>query len=198
MRGKIILQVLEILKDGTVDFITMQEAILKSGYGATSGRIQYEVRKIKRDRGRRTIESEEKIKILGRYRTMLSKLKRDGLIQNEGRGRLSLLNITSKGLAKLKVLKRQKKFLFPAPIYEKEKGDQVIIVIFDIPESEKSKRNWLRSVLKNLNFEMVQKSVWIGKTKIPKLFLEDLGTLKIIEFVEIFEVSKTGSLRNVT
>jgi hypothetical protein len=44
---------------------------------------------------------------------------------------------------------------------------------------------------------MVQKSVWVGKTKIPQDFLDDLFKLKLVDFVEIFEISRTGSLKHL-
>ena len=44
---------------------------------------------------------------------------------------------------------------------------------------------------------MIQKSVWIGKVKIPKEFLDDLFKLRLIDYIEIFEISKAGSLKNL-
>ena len=68
----------------------------------------------------------------------------------------------------------------------------------DIPESERKKRAWLRSALKNLNFKMIQQSVWIGKVRIPEEFLRDLRNMHLTEYVEIFEISKAGSLQQIT
>ena len=72
-----------------------------------------------------------------------------------------------------------------------------MIFAFDVPEKEKRKRGWLRTVLRRLDFTMIQKSVWVGKSKIPQEFLEDIYRFKMVDFVEIFEVSKTGSLRHI-
>ena len=44
---------------------------------------------------------------------------------------------------------------------------------------------------------MIQKSVWQGTTKIPEDFLQDLNDLKIIDFIEIFQISKKGSLEKI-
>ena len=52
-----------------------------------------------------------------------------------------------------------------------------------------------RSALTYLEFKMIQRSVWIGKSKIPDQFLKDLRAVGLIETVEIFEVGKSGSLR---
>ena len=48
-----------------------------------------------------------------------------------------------------------------------------------------------------MNFRILQKSVWIGKVKIPKEFIDDLKELNMINYVEIFEISRGGSLRQV-
>ena len=81
--------------------------------------------------------------------------------------------------------------------YKTESDDELKIIIFDIPEKERQKRDWLRSVLKNLKFSMLQKSVWAGKIKLPKQFLEDLSKNKIIPYVDIFTISKRVSLRKL-
>jgi len=69
------------------------------------------------------------------------------------------------------------------------------IVIFDIPERLSCQRIWLRSVLTNLGFKMLQKSVWIGDNKIPKELIKDFSKLKLLDYIEIFEVVKRGSLK---
>ena len=73
----------------------------------------------------------------------------------------------------------------------------MVIVIFDVPEKEKWKREWLRNTLRELGMKNVQKSVFIGKVKIPELFLENMRKLHAIDYVEIFEIGKTGTLKHV-
>lgn len=96
----------------------------------------------------------------------------------------TIWSITRKGLEKLKILKKKnRKTLIN---YSKEKSDKLIIVIFDIPEKERHKRNWLRSVLVSLDFKFLQESVWIGKTKIPEEFLNDLRNKKNVRLCSYF------------
>ena len=83
-------------------------------------------------------------------------------------------------------------------LYAGDAAKQFTIVTFDIPERERRKRDWLRGALRNLGLAMVQKSVWIGKVKIPGELVEDMKSMRILDFVEIFEISKTGSLQQVT
>ena len=85
----------------------------------------------------------------------------------------------------------------PETSYQKTDGDKLIIIAFDIPEKLRRKRNWIRKVLVGLDFKMIQKSVWQGTTKIPEDFLQDLNDLKIIDFIEIFQISKKGSLEKI-
>ena len=44
---------------------------------------------------------------------------------------------------------------------------------------------------------MVHKSVWVGNIKLPEQLVLDLDRMNILEFIEIFEVSKTGTLRKI-
>src|SRR3990167_838001 len=76
-------------------------------------------------------------------------------------------------------------------------NNRLIIVIFDIPERERRKRAWLRLALKNIGLKLIQRSVWMGKVKIPKEFLDDIRELHLVNFVEIFEITKSGSLNQV-
>ncbi|MBM4388891.1 MAG: CRISPR-associated endonuclease Cas2 [Deltaproteobacteria bacterium] len=68
---------------------------------------------------------------------------------------------------------------------------------FDVPERERRKRTWLREVLRNLGFECVQKSVWIGKVKVPRQFLRDVRRYHLAEFIEVFQITKRGTLQQI-
>jgi len=71
----------------------------------------------------------------------------------------------------------------------------VTMVSYDVPERFREGRDRLREMLKLLDFEPVQKSVWFAPKKITPAFLAHLRELKLVDFVQIFEVSKTGSLK---
>ena len=197
-KGEIILTILEKLKNTAVGFGDLFEALLNAGYGASMGRIDYELSRLSRERDRNTSKEERERIIKERYYKLLSKLEKDGLIKTKGDRGNRFFNITKRGLIKLVLLKEQKqKALPPTTLYHKESADKVIIVAFDIPEIERRKRAWLRAVLKKLGLEMVQKSVWFGRVKLPKEFLDDVLRLRIIDYLEIFEVTKTGSLKHI-
>lgn len=132
-----------------------------------------------------------------KYYVLLSKLKKDGLIASRGK-RGSGWDITKAGLQKLDLLHHQIQDGFPtAKKYTCEKSNSLIIIGFDIPEKQRRKRNWVRRVLIELGFKMLQKSVWIGKIKAPKEFLDDVKNLKMMDYLEIFSVGQSGTIRHL-
>ena len=205
MKGEVTLKILERVKDAALGLTDLIDVLLSAGYGASLGKFEYEQSMRQRSRAqreamreRRQDKREQEKKLRQRLHSMFYKLERDGLLKRTDENGKPLLNLTTKGERALELLKKESKNTLPTPAYEKRKGNNAVIVIFDIPESERRKRNWLRSALKNLGFRLVQKSVWVGTMRIPREFLEDLEKLRIISFVEIFEVSRTGSLEQIT
>ena len=81
--------------------------------------------------------------------------------------------------------------------YKTENSDEFKIIMFDIPESKRFYRQWLRSILKNMGFKILQKSVWMGKKAIPQIFIDDLVDREILDHVEILAVTKQGTLKQL-
>lgn len=134
-----------------------------------------------------------------RFYAFFNTLKRQGLIEKQKKeGRQSFWKITRQGLERLSVIREKKKFSPRSALYEPEKGSTVRVVIFDVPERERHKRVWLRAALLAMGFSFCQQSVWVGKSKIPKRFLEDLRDREMLSYVQIFEVTKEGSLERVS
>jgi len=193
-RGDTLIKLLGILSETAISSFDFFDALVSAGYGASSGKINRELSKIERKRNRRKEEMELKQK----YYNLVYKLKEDGLIDEKVKSKKRFFKITILGKEKLRALRVASAKRMPTPgSYEIGISSRFTIVIFDVPEREKRKREWLRSVLKNLGLSMVQKSVWIGKVKIPHVFLDDLDKYKMIDFVEIFEINKTGSLKRL-
>ncbi len=191
MKGELALKILETLGDVAVGSARLLEAFLNAGYGASCGKIERELRTLESaSRQKEWAISDEKQK-RQRYHEIISKLKRDGLLARDLNGNF---RITFRGKQKRTLLKKRLGLSLPKPFYSKQESKNVIIVVFDVPERDRRKRNWLRTALKNLGLKMVQKSVWIGKTTIPRELVDHIQDLKLIECIEIFEVSKTGTL----
>ena len=62
--------------------------------------------------------------------------------------------------------------------------------MFDVPETKKAEREWLRWHLKKFNYLMIQKSVWVGPSPLPKEFLDYLDTIKIKDCFKTFKLAK--------
>lgn len=197
MRGKITMKILERTAETAVDISDLFAVFLTAGYGASYSKLEYLLSKREDERLKRNLDKKLQIKLKQRYQNVLYKLKKDGLIEEKIKNERRFFTITKKGTKRLNFLKGGLSLATPPINYQKKTGNKIVIVIFDIPEKERRKRQWLREVLKNIGLKMAQKSVWIGKMKIPKQFLDDLYVLKIIDFVEIFEISSSGSLRTV-
>jgi len=183
MRGDITRKILALVSEGMVATGDIIFAVLNSNYGASRSKMSYAIRK----RNNQRIEYKKR----QRFYSLMFKLKKEGLLDSENKK----WSLTKLGEGKLKIIKNNyqaKKF--PKTKYPKEKDDSPKIVIFDIPERYKSKRNWLRSCLVNLNFKLLQKSVWLGKTKIPIAFIKDIKDLGIFSYIHIFSINKSGTI----
>ena len=181
-KGKILLGILGLIQEGVVNIIDLEMAIISAGYGASMGKIDWEYAKIKRARdfSRYQVEAnKEKQRRLAKY---LWKLKKDGLVREPKAGELC---VTKKGE---KVLDNFREG------YEKKPSKQLVIVSFDIPEVLRRGRNMLRENLKLLDFHMVHQSTWFGKNKIPEELLNELEKIGVLEYIKIFEVTKSGTL----
>ena len=200
-KGDILLGILDALGEGMLEVADLFEAFLSAGYGASYRRMEYELYKIKRDRAKISDGIFEERKARIRFQKLFSALKSDGLIveaEKKESKKGKFFKLTGKGLEKIKHLyKYKQKTLPPVLSYKPEEASAVTIVTFDIPEKLRKKRDWLRTVMKQLGFRFIQKSICIGKVKIPQEFLEDLEKLRIGSFVEIFQVTKSGSLKHI-
>ncbi len=65
-----------------------------------------------------------------------------------------------------------------------------LIVIYDIPEEKKKERDWFRRHLKRFGFSMIQRSVWVGPSPLPKDFLEYIKEIKLKKTFKTFKLAK--------
>lgn len=192
MKGDILFKILGVIKKQSMNQVDFVDAVLSSGYGASMSKIDFEYSKIRRKRQSIQIHDEILKERKKRLRVFISKMKRDGLIEESSKNSTKL-SISSKGINKLSQLKNR----LPTRHYKKEAQNNLTIISFDIPERLRRKRDWIREVIRNLGFFMVHQSVWIGKIKIPESFILNLENLNILEYVEIFEINKSGTLKEL-
>jgi DNA-binding transcriptional regulator PaaX len=72
----------------------------------------------------------------------------------------------------------------------KKKSPKNLLVMFDIPEVKKAEREWFRFHLRQFGYEMIQKSVWVGPSPLPKDFLDYVKEIKLKECIKTFKLAK--------
>jgi len=65
-----------------------------------------------------------------------------------------------------------------------------LLLMFDIPESKRAERNWLRWHLKEFQYCMIQQSVWVGPSPLPKKFGAHLKEMDLYKCIKIFKLAK--------
>lgn len=104
-----------------------------------------------------------------------SKALNEGLVREDSNGHVLL---SPDGLNKIK------------PYTAKSlSGGASLMVIFDIPENYRGKRQIFRNFLKYLSFEPVQKSVWMTQMDFRKDIEAKIRELNIESFVLVYECS---------
>ena len=66
-----------------------------------------------------------------------------------------------------------------------------LIVMYDIPSNKKKERDWFRRHLIKFGYIMIQKSVWVGPSPLPKDFLDYLKEIKIGDNFKTFKLAKS-------
>ncbi len=113
-------------------------------------------------------------------RTSLKRLIKEGLLKKDK----NKIKLTSFGKEILCTVKEYNQAL-------KKWDGKIRLVIFDIPEKKAHVRKLLRGMLRLLDYQYLQKSVYIGKTALPVSFYKILDDLKIKKNVYIFIVKST-------
>ena len=65
-----------------------------------------------------------------------------------------------------------------------------LLLMFDIPESRRAERNWLRWHLKEFQYFMIQQSVWVGPSPLPKKFGAHLKEMGLYVCIKTFKLAK--------
>lgn len=120
------------------------------------------------------------------FSAILSRLKKDGLVSKSKNSGKFLWALTAK--AKNNVVKLK----FPI---EPMKPDGIPrLVMYDIPETQKSKRSELRINLVALGYQQLQKSVWLGYAPLPEEFMKLIKNYDLGDKVQILSINKKGTI----
>lgn len=190
MKGGLTLFMLETIQLSAATAGEISDMLTYYGKTAHYERLRHIYRKLPE----RKLLFQKQIELLKddrRFSKLVSTLKAQGLVAEDQIKKCLIL--TSKGTDKIENLRDTALSNF----YSFKETKELKIVLFDIPEKESAHRAWLREVLKNLKFTMLQKSVWVGNSSLPEEFMNDLRARGIDKFVEILAVTKSGTLRQI-
>lgn len=71
-----------------------------------------------------------------------------------------------------------------------------LIVMYDIPEEQREEREWFRTQLKLYGYIMVQRSVWVGPSPLPKEFKEYAKGIGLKDCIKTFKLAKSYQPKN--
>ncbi len=93
---------------------------------------------------------------------------------------------------RIKIKDRKRKFYLSCFVSNfKKDASKNLLLIYDIPEIMKKERDWFRRQLKIFGFVMIQKSVWVGPSPLPKDFLDYLKMIGLEKQFKTFKLAKS-------
>jgi DNA-binding transcriptional regulator PaaX len=194
IKSKKAMKMLEVIGEGVLETSDILFAIMTSPYGSSHSRLTRQKEKIQQARGEIISDLKEKQHLYD----LITRFKKEGLVTKKGKKK-KVWALTQRGEKELKKLKiYYGKNNLPQRKYSSKVSDNLTIIAFDVPEKERHKREWLRRKLIEMKFKLLQGSVWIGKRRVPEEFVEDLSVCRLLPCVEIFTVSKKGSLSKLS
>lgn len=123
------------------------------------------------------------------FSAILSRLRRQGLVSRRGTHRRASWSLTPQGKAAVAAPHDRD------PFAELPPRDRVPrLVVFDIPERERAKRDAIRRELLACDYRPLQRSVWIGYRPLPEDFLELLDALDLQKHVHILTIRNAGTI----
>ena len=124
------------------------------------------------------------------FSAILSRLRTQGLVARQGTSRKTRWALTPAGRAALnrEESDSQKYAGLPPPDRTPR------LVIFDIPERERAKRDAIRRELVACDYRPLQKSVWLGYRPLPEDFLELLDALNLRRYLHLVTIRDLGTV----
>ena len=124
--------------------------------------------------------------------TLLCRLRKEGLVASTGSTRSTEWTITAEGKRKLQETSQK---TFTITDSELPPEDNIVrLVSFDIPETQRKKRDWLRTTLVACDYDVLHKSVFIGKRPLPEGVIEEIRMLNLMPYVHIAGLDRNGTM----
>jgi len=114
----------------------------------------------------------------------LGNLRREGYIEKQN----DFIKMLPRG-RKYVENKKRRMIVFDSPF--KKDAPKNLLVMFDIPEGQKAEREWFRYHLRRFGFIMIQRSVWVGSSPLPKEFMNYLKFLHLGKCIKTFKLAKS-------
>ena len=73
----------------------------------------------------------------------------------------------------------------------KKDAPKNLLLMYDVPHTRKKERDWFRRQLKNFDFIMIQKSVWVGPSPLPADFAAYLKRIGLQKEFKTFKLAKS-------
>lgn len=73
-------------------------------------------------------------------------------------------------------------------------GTKNLLLLYDIPENKKGERDWFRRTLIKFGFIMIQRSVWVGPSPLPKEFLSYVKSIGLKDTIKTFKLESDYKL----
>lgn len=122
-------------------------------------------------------------------RKNLSRLTKQGLIAKDPKQKVHYL--TEQGKEFVSYI--ENRFL----ILKKPWDGKLRIVVFDVPEKKKHWREVIRQELVLMQFQQLQKSVYVGKHPLSESFCQEMEEAGIAEYVFIFTVAQVDRREDI-
>jgi CRISPR-associated endonuclease Cas2 len=65
-----------------------------------------------------------------------------------------------------------------------------LVVVYDFPNDQRKERNWFRRHLQKFGYIMIQKSVWVGPSPLPKDFMNYVKSIKLADQLVTLKLAK--------
>ncbi|GAC1413992.1 MAG: hypothetical protein NVSMB66_6870 [Candidatus Doudnabacteria bacterium] len=112
--------------------------------------------------------------------THIYQLEKRGYLEKYKLKDLEFLRVSGKGLSAIDT-------------YKRDKDGKWKMIIFDIPESQRPVRDYLRTKLKQLGFKRWQNSIWVTPYRLPDDVVSELKQLSEKYFVRLIIIESINN-----
>ncbi len=72
----------------------------------------------------------------------------------------------------------------------KSNAPKNLLVLYDVPDGQKTERDWFRRHLLKFGYIMIQRSVWVGPSPLPKQFMDYVKEIGLQDEIKTFKLAK--------